>query len=388
MKARSLLALVAGRPARPTPPDRPPTPPTDACDAARGAGSGRPAGDAATRRRGAAAERRAAAALDPARRRGDDGLQRRAAEHPSRRATAGSSASPAARNPSSGFQAQRAGQRLQPPLDDLADAGRSCPLSTSSRSVSPSPVQPAALEPRRDAAAEPLAEPHRIAPGGGALQLARGCRARRSRDRADRGRRRNCRTGPGRASPGPARRSPPNCRAAPCRCRARRGNRDARPRRCRRAGRRRAGAARMRGSSSKAGRDPGVEQVAMLGEAAEPRPGLARRLDQRIERARFGRQLVVEQAFADAEAGDDQPLGIEHARPAPRAAALALGRVGKRESETEGMSRTLALSILAAPPRSSRGRSTAMSCWWVIGSGCSVSAMSSRASARQLPPTM
>jgi hypothetical protein len=47
------------------------------------------------------------------------------------------------------------------------------------------------------------------------------------------------------------------------------------------------------------GRDPGVEHVAMLLEAAEPRA----RLDQGIEPALVLRQLIVEQAFADAEAG-------------------------------------------------------------------------------------
>ena len=67
---------------------------------------------------------------------------------------------------------------------------------------------------------------------------------------------------------------------------------------------------------------------------------------------------------------------------------VALGKVGKRESETDGMSRTDDLSIFASAALRSAGRSTGMSCWWVIGSGWSVIAISSRASVRQLPPTM
>ena len=60
-------------------------------------------------------------------------------------------------------------------------------------------------------------------------------------------------------------------------------------------------------------RDPAVEQVAMLAEAAEPPPGLARRLDQRVERA-------LRRAAARGRAG---PRGCRSWRRSARSAASA-----------------------------------------------------------------
>jgi len=59
------------------------------------------------------------------------------------------------------------------------------------------------------------------------------------------------------------------------------------------------------------GRDPAVQQVAMLREAAEAPPRLPRSLDQRVAGAGGAVEIVVEQALADPEGGDDQLGGPE-----------------------------------------------------------------------------
>ena len=71
----------------------------------------------------------------------------------------------------------------------------------------------------------------------------------------------------------------------------------------------------------------------------------------------------------------EQPIGVgqgREARDGQRREVAAIGAVD-----------------LAPARRAARAAGPAgMTCWWVIGSGWPVSAMSSRASARQLPPTM
>ena len=64
----------------------------------------------------------------------------------------------------------------------------------------------------------------------------------------------------------------------------------------------------------------------------------------------------------------------------------ALGKVGKREMETEPRSGMTSLSFRIS--RRIAARTVFMICWWVIGSGWLTKAMSSRARARQEPPTM
>ncbi len=122
----------------------------------------------------------------------------------------------------------------------------------------------------------------------------------------------------------------------------------------------------------------------MLGKAAEPGASLARGDDQWIENSLGLGQLVEEQAFANAEAGDGQPPRREHAdQSVEQHRGIGQGRETGDGDRAEIGIAALSFSNSRNGPRRSMGRS----CWCVTGKGCSVSAMSSRASARQEPPT-
>ena len=89
---------------------------------------------------------------------------------------------------------------------------------------------------------------------------------------------------------------------------------------------------------------------------ARPRPRAPPRSADRA-RALGARQLVVEQALADAEAGDDQARRARARRPGRRAADWRWARSGSATARPSGMSRSAALSTLASTSCSSRGRS-------------------------------
>ncbi len=91
-------------------------------------------------------------------------------------------------------------------------------------------------------------------------------------------------------------------------------------------------------------RDPGVEQIAMLGEAAEPGAGFARRVDQRVKHALGPRQLVQSRPSRMPKAETTSPPGFSASTRASSSKA-ALGSVGKREIETEPRSGIAALSL-------------------------------------------
>ena len=115
--------------------------------------------------------------------------------------------------------------------------------------------------------------------------------------------------------------------------RARRGNRDARPRRCRRAGRRRAAAAACRRCRREQRGDPVVEQCAMLAEAAEPLADFERRREQRVVVARDLRRDRDRAALRGCRRRRRRAASARAPRPAPRAWSAAAGRVGMRDDE-------------------------------------------------------
>ena len=124
----------------------------------------------------------------------------------------------------------------------------------------------------------------------------------------------------------------------------------------------------------------------MLAEAMLAGPRLARLLDQRIERANVRLEARIEQAFADAEGGDDRAARAP-ARSTSRSSSIARLASIASASRSDRPRKANGSSVLEQLPKFAR-RAGFIRYWWVIGSGKSVASMSIRASARHVPPTM